>query len=112
MISLEQLRPVEQSADRASHLCILAFQSLHFVNKFLAATIVVNIFTQLYLYVAGDDLLLGMTIQLHAFRQCYHVRSPSVAYKVFEKVVMASFVFFSRESQRRKRKKDKKILPP
>ncbi|GFY11483.1 hypothetical protein TNCV_3183211 [Trichonephila clavipes] len=32
-------RPVEQAPDLASHLCILAFQSLHFIDKFLAATI-------------------------------------------------------------------------
>ncbi|GFX24336.1 hypothetical protein TNCV_421371 [Trichonephila clavipes] len=58
MIPLEQFGPVEQSSDFASHLCILAFQSVHFVDKFLMTTIVASTFAQLCLYVAGDDLLL------------------------------------------------------
>ncbi|GFU71842.1 hypothetical protein TNCV_1627831 [Trichonephila clavipes] len=48
-----------QSSDIASHLCILAFQSLHFVDKFVTATIAASTFTQLCPYDAGDDLLLG-----------------------------------------------------
>ncbi|GFY23366.1 hypothetical protein TNCV_3940621 [Trichonephila clavipes] len=87
MIPLEQFGPVEQSSDFASHLYILAFQSVHFVDKFLMTTIVASTFAQLCLYVAGDDLLLGMTIRLHAFRSS----SYSVSCKVIENVVMASF---------------------
>ncbi|GFS57042.1 hypothetical protein TNCV_4238291 [Trichonephila clavipes] len=67
------------SPDLASDLCILAFQSVHFINKFLTATIAVCTLAQLYLYVAGDYILLGMTTQLHVFQQCNHVRSHSIA---------------------------------
>ncbi|GFT31730.1 hypothetical protein TNCV_231341 [Trichonephila clavipes] len=59
IIPLEQFRPAEQSSDLASHFCILAFQSFHFVDKFLRATIAARIFAQLCLNVAGDDLLLA-----------------------------------------------------
>ncbi|GFV40593.1 hypothetical protein TNCV_402631 [Trichonephila clavipes] len=87
MIPLEQFGPVEQSSDFASHLYILAFQSVNFVDKFLMTTIVASTFAQLCLYVAGDDLLLlGMTIRLHEF-------DPSKLFgsQVIENVVMASF---------------------
>ncbi|GFT45183.1 hypothetical protein TNCV_1544391 [Trichonephila clavipes] len=93
MIPLEQFGLVEQSSDLASHSCILAFQSVHFVDKFLTATIAASTFAQLCLYVAGDDLLLGMTAQLHALRQCDCVRSQSFAHKVFENGVIVSFFF-------------------
>ncbi|GFW86988.1 hypothetical protein TNCV_1384041 [Trichonephila clavipes] len=63
--------------------------SVHFVDKFFTATTVASTFIQLFLYVAGETLLLCMTTQLHAFRQCDHVRSHSIAYKVFENAVMA-----------------------
>ncbi|GFV30593.1 hypothetical protein TNCV_4222441 [Trichonephila clavipes] len=43
-------------------------ERVHFVNKLPTAIIAASIFAQLDLYVAGDDLLLGMTIQFHA---CY-----------------------------------------
>ncbi|GFV50545.1 hypothetical protein TNCV_4289441 [Trichonephila clavipes] len=59
------------------------WKSVHFVDKFLTATIVASTFAQLWLYVAEGDLLLGITTQLHAFRQCNHVRNHSVAYKPF-----------------------------
>ncbi|GFT58340.1 hypothetical protein TNCV_2118491 [Trichonephila clavipes] len=36
-------------------------ERVHFINKFLTATIAATIFAQLYLYVAGGDLLLCMT---------------------------------------------------
>ncbi|GFV56390.1 hypothetical protein TNCV_855431 [Trichonephila clavipes] len=92
MVPLGQFRPVEQSSDLASHLCILAFQSVHFIQKF-PATIAASTSAQLCLYIAGDKLLLSMTTQLHTFQQCDHVQSHSAAYKVFENVVMAPFVF-------------------
>ncbi|GFV61157.1 hypothetical protein TNCV_2100321 [Trichonephila clavipes] len=44
MIPLEQFGPAEQSSDLASHLCILTFQSVHFMDKFLTATIAANTF--------------------------------------------------------------------
>ncbi|GFU41192.1 hypothetical protein TNCV_1847971 [Trichonephila clavipes] len=55
-------------------------RNLHFVEKFLATSIAVSTFAQLYLFVAGDDLLFGMTTQLHGYRQCNHLQSHSVAY--------------------------------
>ncbi|GFV89384.1 hypothetical protein TNCV_4152031 [Trichonephila clavipes] len=62
-------------------------------NYALPATIAARTFAQVCLYDAGDDLLLGMTTQLHAFRQCVRIRSRSVAYKVFENYMRVSFVF-------------------
>ncbi|GFT07686.1 transposable element Tc1 transposase [Trichonephila clavipes] len=84
---------IKPSSDPESQLHILAFQSVHFVDQFLTATIAASSFAQLCLYVADDVLLFGMTTQLLAFRQCDHVRCHSVTYKVFENIVMASFVF-------------------
>ncbi|GFV88790.1 hypothetical protein TNCV_3355421 [Trichonephila clavipes] len=75
MILLEQFGPVKESSDLASQFCTLTFQRLHFVNKFLAATIATSPFAQLCLYVAGDDLLLDMITEFHVFGQCDHVRS-------------------------------------
>ncbi|GFT87723.1 hypothetical protein TNCV_4000771 [Trichonephila clavipes] len=91
MIPLEQFGPVKQSSDLASHLCIL---SVHFVEKFLTATIAASIFAQLCPHVTGDVLLLSMTTQIQALRQHYHFRSRSVTYKVFENFLMASFIIF------------------
>ncbi|GFS99196.1 hypothetical protein TNCV_1600381 [Trichonephila clavipes] len=91
MIPLEKFGPVEKSSDLALHLCIRAFRSLHFIDKFISTIAVRTLLNSLY--VTGDDLLLLLTTQLHTFRQCDHVRNHSVAYNVFEDVVMASFVF-------------------
>ncbi|GFX88443.1 uncharacterized protein TNCV_2279111 [Trichonephila clavipes] len=52
---VEKSGPFEQVSDLASHLSILAFQSVHFVNKFLASTIAASTFKQLCLYVADGD---------------------------------------------------------
>ncbi|GFT21654.1 hypothetical protein TNCV_617571 [Trichonephila clavipes] len=82
MIPLEQFGPIEQSSNLTLLLCILAFQSLRLVNKFLAATIAANLAT-LRLFVAWDDLLHGMTTQLQAFKQCDYFRCHSTVYKVF-----------------------------
>ncbi|GFV04252.1 hypothetical protein TNCV_918731 [Trichonephila clavipes] len=66
MIPLEQFGSVERSSHLASHLCILAFQSVYFVDKFITPAIVAITFAQLCLYVAGSEIMLGMTNQLHA----------------------------------------------
>ncbi|GFV79450.1 hypothetical protein TNCV_279061 [Trichonephila clavipes] len=70
-------------ADVLKAACILAFQILHFVDKFLAATTAASIFAELFLYVEGDDLLIDMTTQLPAFQQCDPVRSHLVVYKTY-----------------------------
>ncbi|GFW30746.1 hypothetical protein TNCV_4088661 [Trichonephila clavipes] len=49
------------------------------LHKFLTGYIAANTFAQLCLFVAGDDLLFGMTTHIHAFCQFDHVRSHSVA---------------------------------
>ncbi|GFU86946.1 hypothetical protein TNCV_3442161 [Trichonephila clavipes] len=59
----------------------------------LEATIASSTFTQLCLYITGDDTLFGINTQFHLFRQLHHVRSHSVECKVFENIVMASFDF-------------------
>ncbi|GFY28693.1 transposable element Tcb2 transposase [Trichonephila clavipes] len=58
------------------------------------------------MYVAGEDLLLVMTTQLHTFQQCDHVRSHFVAYKISENVVMASFVSCHENHNGEKKKKE------
>ncbi|GFT09173.1 hypothetical protein TNCV_4106041 [Trichonephila clavipes] len=80
MTTLEQFGFVEQSMDLASHLCILALQSLYFLDKSLAATIAASTLSQLCLYVEDEDLLLDMATQFHALR---HIRCHLGAYRVF-----------------------------
>ncbi|GFY08442.1 hypothetical protein TNCV_1358461 [Trichonephila clavipes] len=85
-----QLKPMKQSSHVAAHLCLLALRSLHSVDKFLAANIAASTFAKPCLYFAGDNLLLGIA---HACRQCDHIQSYSVTYKVFDNIVLVSFVF-------------------
>ncbi|GFX43375.1 hypothetical protein TNCV_4873951 [Trichonephila clavipes] len=42
-------------------------KDVHLVDKFLTAATAARTFAKLCLYVAGDNLLLGMTTQLHPF---------------------------------------------
>ncbi|GFV36629.1 hypothetical protein TNCV_104501 [Trichonephila clavipes] len=58
-------RPVKQLSYLAWDLCILSFQSLLFLDKFLVAIITASIFEQLCLCNAvDDDLLLGRQLEV------------------------------------------------
>ncbi|GFW30824.1 hypothetical protein TNCV_4089441 [Trichonephila clavipes] len=93
-IPLEQLGCVKQLSELTSHLCFLAFQSVLFVISSSHQSLVpAPLCLYVVSYVADDDLLLGITTQFHVFGQCDRIRSHSVAYKIFENDVMASFVF-------------------
>ncbi|GFW14865.1 hypothetical protein TNCV_1563281 [Trichonephila clavipes] len=65
-------------------LCILAFQSLYFIDRLFAPSITASTFPQLCIYLFGDDLLLGIIIQIQRIPECDGVKSHFVAYKVFE----------------------------
>ncbi|GFS80923.1 hypothetical protein TNCV_126621 [Trichonephila clavipes] len=96
--------PDDDSADTVRSKAYV-LKMVHFVHKFLTATIAASTFEQLCLYVASNDLLLGMTTQIYAFRQRGHIRSHSVVYKVFVNVGMSSLLFSLRNHKGEKKKK-------
>ncbi|GFX90254.1 hypothetical protein TNCV_3848291 [Trichonephila clavipes] len=79
------------SSGLSNNNSILPSRGVHFVDKFLTANIAASIFVQLCLHFAGDDLLLGMTIQLHA--ALTQPRSKPFSGLLVRNVVMAPFVF-------------------
>ncbi|GFW12859.1 hypothetical protein TNCV_3885691 [Trichonephila clavipes] len=80
--------------ESTANVLMAAVRSVHFVDTFLTSNIAAaSTFAQLCLYISGDDLLSGMTTQLLEFQQYNHVQSQSVAYKIFENIMMTSLIF-------------------